>query len=125
MTEDRRKKLAAGRVGRTAAAGMGRSVALRLNPEAPIPQRWTVNLALGGVSPLLALGVIGWGLRTSFPVRGMIYELNDPPLSAHPGLEKLASPIGQLLLRALIRINAAGSIPTPGTKHTSRYGLIS
>ena len=55
------------------------------------------------------LGATEWALRQFFPVRGMIYTLDDRYLLRHiPGSRKLASAAGDAGPRVLVRINQSG-----------------
>jgi len=84
--------------------------------------RWLLKsvLALGSVG--IALGVVEVTLRQFFPVRGMIYQLDDHYLYTHiPGSRKLTNPAGEDWPKVLVRINAAGrrgdESTLPGAAH--------
>lgn len=74
-------------------------------PRSPWLLRSLVALGSAGI----ALGVVEWTLREFFPVRGMIYQLDDRYLFTHiPNSRKLTNPTGEDWPKVLVRINAAG-----------------
>ncbi len=80
-----------------------------MNQRLPRRSSWPQRLALVLASLGLVLGATELVLREFFPVRGMIYMLDDRYLFRHiPGSRKLASAAGEVGPKVLVRINQSG-----------------
>ena len=67
------------------------------------------RLLVAAASVAITLGAVEWTLRRLFPIRGMIYQIDDRYLYKHiPGSVKRAGPAGGDSPKVLVRINAAG-----------------
>ena len=67
------------------------------------------RLLVAAASVAITLGAVEWTLRRFFPIRGMIYQIDDRYLYKHiPGSVKRAGPAGGDSPKVLVRINAAG-----------------
>ena len=67
------------------------------------------RVLVAAASVAITLGAVEWTLRLFFPIRGMIYQIDDRDLYKHiPGSVKRAGPAGGDSPKVLVRINAAG-----------------
>jgi hypothetical protein len=80
---------------------------------------------VAAASVAITLGAVEWTLRHFFPIRGMIYQIDDRYLYKHiPGSVKRAGPAGGDSPKVLVRINAAGRRGDESGLPTAAYRVV-
>lgn len=83
------------------------------------------RVVVAAASVAVTLGVVEWTLRSFFPIRGMIYQIDDRYLYKHiPGSVKRAGPAGGDTAKVLVRINAAGRRGDESGLPTAAYRVV-
>ena len=83
------------------------------------------RVLVAAASIAVTLGAVEWTLRSFFPIRGMIYQIDDRYLYKHiPGSVKRAGLAGEDSAKVLVRINAAGRRGDESGLPTAAYRVV-